>query len=260
VRATDGSTGRSDVDYKGERGMTDGSGSWRKSLGNFFQQTVVQAAGALLAAAILAGIAYAIHSHSDGGHSSDTHSASGVRQADASQVAAERATTAQVAAARSLAEQQAAEKRHGVQAKNQGQLYSFIHAAMEQPVNCVANEHLPDHVIAQQVCHFGSTDAAFTRLNSVASTQTYFRMRYLNSFSFEGAAGEHCGSGPYGLGGEWTDSHGVAQGSWSFRTSGPDVIMLWEYRTHRIVVRASQRANEVNQLCELWYRHSGVVL
>jgi hypothetical protein len=239
--------------------MTEGTGSWRKSVGDFFQQTVVQVASALLTAAILAGIAYAIHSRSDGGHSSDTHSASGARRTVAARVAAERAATARVAAARSLAEQQAAKKRHDVQAMNQGQLYSFIHAAMEQPVNCVANGHLPDQVIAQQVCHFGSTEAVFTRLNSVASTQTYFRARYLNSFSFEGNAGEHCGPGPYDLGSDWTDGDGVAQGYWSFRTSGPDVIMLWEYRTHRIVVRASQRANEVNQLCELWYRHSGVV-
>lgn len=241
----------------GQPGMTESGGSWRKGVGDFFKQTGVQVASILLATGILGGIAYAAHSLSGGGHSSYSHSASVEQRADAARVAAERAAAARVAAARSLAEQEAAKKRHEVQVRNQGQLYSFIHAAMEQPVNCAANEHLPAQVMAQQVCHFGSVQVVFTRLNSVASTQTYFRTRYIDSFRFEGEAGEHC-PGPYGDGGEWHDGADVAQGSWSFRTSGPDVIMLWEYRSHRIVVRASQRAKNGDQLCELWYWHANV--
>lgn len=157
-----------------------------------------------------------------------------------------------------LAQRAKAAQHHHVQLHQQRQLATFIQAAMQQPVNCTPNEHLSSTVAAQQACHFGNIEAVYTRLGSVDETRSFFKARYLNSFPFSGYDGAHCGNDHSTIGGSWHNGYGVPQGSWVFRTSGSDVVLLWEYRSHRVVVRASQSTGvSVNQLCELWYRHSG---
>jgi hypothetical protein len=154
-----------------------------------------------------------------------------------------------------IAQQAALARRHHLQEAGQHQLASFIQAVMQQPVSCTPNEQLPQTVTAQQVCRFGSIQVVFTRLDSVAATKAFFKARYLNSFPFTGYAGQHCGYSSRYFGGLWSNEQG-SQGYWVFRTSDSDVILLWEYRSHRIVVRASKQGT-VNGLCELWYAHSG---
>lgn len=180
------------------------------------------------------------------------------RRQHLSRITSSRQPTAVAPTAAELAQRAKAARHHRVQLHQQRQLATFIQAAMQQPVSCAPNEHLPSTATAQQACHFGNIEAVYTRLSSVDETRSFFKARYLNSFPFSGYDGTHCGDDHSTLGGSWHNGYGVPQGSWVFRTSGSDVILLWEYRSNRIVVRASQSAGiPVNQLCELWYRHSG---
>jgi hypothetical protein len=126
---------------------------------------------------------------------------------------------------------------------------------MQQPVRCSPSKTLSAHVQAQLECHLGEIQAVFTRLDSVTATRQFAKERYFHSYEFKGSAGEHCGSEPWNLKGYWEDGAGTRQGLWTFRRSGADVVMLWEYESHRILIRAS--APKVAQLCSLWFQHAG---
>lgn len=146
-----------------------------------------------------------------------------------------------------------------MQVAHQQQLYAFIHALMQEPVDCASNEALPTGATAQQICHFGNILATFTRLDSAGRTHSYFMERYLNSYPYEAEnVGPNC-MGPFTSPGTWSNSDGVTQGAFTFRRSGGDAVILWEYNSHRVVVRATESLAHVNQLCELWYSRSGEV-
>lgn len=164
-----------------------------------------------------------------------------------------------ISTAAELAQRARADQRHLARRHEQERLATFVEETMEHAVNCKSNEDLPPTATAQQVCRFGAMQTVYTRLNSVDATSAFFRARYFHSFPFSGDAGSRCGKAyPFRLAGPWRDGHGVPQGYWVFRTSGPDIVLLWEYRSHHIVVRASQNAHSpVHYLCDLWYSHSG---
>jgi hypothetical protein len=83
--------------------------------------------------------------------------------------------------------------------------------------------------------------------------------RYLNSFPYEAAnVGTNC-HGPFNSKGFWEDSNGVRQGAFTFRRSGADAVILWEFHSHSVVVRATESLAQINQLCELWFHHTGEV-
>jgi hypothetical protein len=207
-----------------------------------------------LALLALAGLgAKLISSRNDGSrpHAS-TSAASRLAEEQDERARAEQATEA-------IRKREAEVKAHQVQVEHQQQLYVFIHALMQEPIDCAANEVLPARAIAQQVCHLGAIQATFTRLDSPDGAHSYFMERYLNSFPYEAEeVGTNC-HGPFNSKGTWTDVNGVTQGAFTFRQSGGDAVILWEYHSHSVVVRATESLEQANQLCELWFEHSGEV-
>lgn len=225
-------------------------GRWRQRLEEIWAQVIagLLTAGILALIAII-GVKLATRSHTSTRVSSKTANAATEREATTHAKAIQEATA--------LANQKATRVRIE-RTSNQKQLYTFIQSVMQQRVSCAPNERLPSTATAQQVCHFGSIEAVYTRLDSVRATSAFLKSRYFNSFPFSGYDGANCGEDHSRLGGPWHDGNGVPQGYWVFRTSGTNTVLLWEYRSHRVIVRASQNKRiPVNQLCEFWYKHSG---
>lgn len=164
------------------------------------------------------------------------------------------------------AEQQAAIQQREAEARSkqarlaaQTRLHHLIrHNLVQEAIKCTVNESLPEHMVAQQVCRKGGATIVYTRLDTEAATHSYWLDRYENSSNFVGYV-ENC-RGPYWPPYSWWNNfQGHNEGSFAFRVSGSDIILIWEIRHLRVVIRESQ-ADDADYLCKLWGEQSGKYL
>ena len=155
-----------------------------------------------------------------------------------------------------IQQREAEARRKQARLTAQNRLYRLIrHNLVQEAIKCTANESLPEHVVAQRVCHKGAATIVYTRLDTEAATHNYWLARYENSSNYVGYV-ENC-RGPYWPPSSWWNNfQGHNEGSFAFRISGSDIILIWEIRHGRVVIRESQ-ANDAGYLCQLWGEQSG---
>jgi hypothetical protein len=205
-------------------------------------------------AVVIAGVASYLHFHHTTKKAKASTIAATKPTVPSKPTRAEReATTSQQEA---IAQQREAEARsRHARLLAQGRLKRLIrHNIVQEDIRCTANESLPEHVIAQQVCRKGGATIVYTRLDTEAATHGYWLARYENSANYVGYVGT-C-NGPYWpISSKWNNLQGHTEGSFAFRVSGSDVILIWEIRHQRVVIRESHAGN-AGYLCQLWGEQS----
>ena len=109
---------------------------------------------------------------------------------------------------------------------------------------CHANKSskLPPHATAQQVCRANGYTLVYTRLRTVAATESFMTNRSLRTDP--GPSG-NCGA---------TTLVSWGQGLYASRRSGSDAVLMWSYAARKIAVRATGSLTRASDLCTYWGR------